>query len=183
VLFRSNDKPGGWDFTLGKDQYDWLKQTLENSTAKYKFVFAHHVRGEGRGGITNAKYFEWGGYQDDGVTYAFTANRPGWSKPIHQLFIDNKVDIFFQGHDHVFAHEILDGVTYQEVPIACDSTYQIGMLANGDAYTSDVLDGAGHIRVTVSSTGIKAEYVLACLPADENAIRKNKKVAFSYTIN
>ena len=31
-----------WSWTLGKQQYDWLKQTLENSQAKYKFVFSHH---------------------------------------------------------------------------------------------------------------------------------------------
>jgi hypothetical protein len=178
----ANDKPQGWDFTLGKEQYDWLKQTLEGSSARYKFVFAHHVRGEGRGGITNAKYFEWGGYENDGTTYGFTSKRPGWSKPIHKLFVDNGVKIFFQGHDHVFSHEVLDGVTYQEVPMPSDSTYQIGKLANGDAYTSDVLDGSGHIRVTVSPTNVKVDYIQACLPADETATRKNGKSAFNYTI-
>ena len=34
-------KPHNWDWTLGKMEYDWLKQTLETSTAKYKFAFAH----------------------------------------------------------------------------------------------------------------------------------------------
>jgi hypothetical protein len=178
----ANEKPQGWDFTLGKEQYDWLKKTLENSSSKFKFVFAHHIRGEGRGGLTNAKYYEWGGYEADGVTYGFTSRRAGWSKPIHKLFVDTGVKIFFQGHDHVFSHEILDGVTYQEVPMPSDSTYQIGMIANGDSYTSDVLDGAGHIRITVTPSGITADYVQACLPADENANRKNRKVAFSYTL-
>ena len=63
-----------WDWTLGKDQYDWLKQTLENSNAKFKFVFAHHVTGGVpyeyvstigpgyvRRGADAAPYFEWGG--------------------------------------------------------------------------------------------------------------------------
>ncbi|MFN4994328.1 MAG: metallophosphoesterase, partial [Bacteroidota bacterium] len=123
--------PGSWNWTLGLPQYTWLKNTLENSTAQYKFVFAHHVRGWGRGGITNAKLFEWGGYDGQGGTrYNFPNKRPGWDKPIHQLFKDNGVNIFFQGHDHVFAHEILDSVTYQAVPMAADSTYEIGMLAN-----------------------------------------------------
>jgi hypothetical protein len=179
----ANEKPQGWDFTIGKTQYDWLKQTLENSAQKYKFVFAHHVRGEGRGAITNAKYFEWGGYENDETTYGFSTKRAGWSKPIHKLFVDNGVDIFFQGHDHVFSHEVLDGVTYQEVPMPSDSTYNIGYLANADAYTSDVINGSGHIRVTVSPSGIKVDYVLAVLPADENSNRKNMNVAFSYRIN
>ncbi len=179
---KTNPKPEGWDWTLGQTQYNWLKSTLESNKSKYKFVFAHHVRGEGRGAITNAKYFEWGGYEQNGVTNNFAAMRPGWGKPIHQLFIDNKVNIFFQGHDHVFAHEVLDGVTYQEMPMPSDSTYQIGKLANGDAYTSDVVDGTGHLRVNVSPSEVKVDYIQAYLPHDETASRKNRQVAFTYSI-
>ena len=36
-----------WNVTLGETQYQWFKQTLETSRAKYKFVFAHHVNGAG----------------------------------------------------------------------------------------------------------------------------------------
>ena len=36
-------KRDGWDITHGEAQYRWLKQTLEQSNAKYKFMFAHHV--------------------------------------------------------------------------------------------------------------------------------------------
>ena len=50
------EKPNadGWGWTLGKQQYDWLKGTLENSNASYKFVFAHQLVGgdsQGRGGV------------------------------------------------------------------------------------------------------------------------------------
>jgi hypothetical protein len=179
----ANEKPGGWDFTLGQEQYNWLRQVLENSTSKYKFVFAHHVRGEGRGGITNAKYYEWGGYESDGVTYGFADKRQGWSKPIHQLFTDNGVNIFFQGHDHLFSHEVLDGVTYQEVPMPSDSTYQIGILANADAYTSDIIDGSGHLRITVSPSNVKVDFVQALRTEDEKSDLKNGRIAFSYTVN
>ena len=175
-----DDKPGNWNWTLGLPQYTWLKNTLENSTSKFKFVFAHHIRGQGRGGVTNATQFEWGGL-DNGVD-KFANNRPGWAKPIHKLFVDNGVNIFFQGHDHVFAHEVLDGVTYQAVPMPSDSTYEIGKLANADAYVSDTLDGTGHIRVTVNSTCTKVDYVRAYLPADTFGVHKNGEVAFSYNI-
>jgi len=176
-----DDKPGNWNWTLGLPQYTWLKSTLENSEAKYKFVFAHHIRGQGRGGITNATQYEWGGL-DNGVN-KFAQNRPGWAKPIHQLFQDNGVNIFFQGHDHVFSHEVLDDVTYQAVPMAADSTYTIGMLANADAYTADTLDGTGHIRVTVSTDCVQVDYIRAYLPADTlSGIHHNAEVAFSYTI-
>lgn len=180
---KNSDKPSNWDWTLGLKQYTWLKNTLESSTSKYKFVFAHHVRGQGRGGITNAKLFEWGGYEADGKTYGFDKNRPGWGKPIHQLFKDNGVNIFFQGHDHLFAHEILDGVHYQEVPMPSDSTYNIGMLANADAYTSDTVDGTGHISVNVSSSCVKINYIKAYLPKDTlDGKHKNREIGFSYVI-
>lgn len=180
----TSDKPQKWDWSLGLPQYTWLKQTLENSTAKFKFVFAHHIRGQGRGGITNATQYEWGGNQN--TNYLFPIYRPselGWDKPIHQLFVDNGVNIFFQGHDHVFAHEVLDSVTYQAVPMAADSTYEIGMLANADAYLSDTIGGTGHIRVTVSSSCVKVDFVRAYLPSDTiSGLHSNREVAFSYTI-
>jgi hypothetical protein len=189
----TTNKPQGWDWTLGIPQYQWLKSTLETSTAKYKFVFAHHVRGEGRGGITNAIQCEWGGYQriatgtqTTGSGYTFPTNRPsseGWTKPIHQLFRDNNVNIFFQGHDHVFAHEILDSITYQACPMAADSSYEIGFLANASAYLSDSLDGTGHIRVTVSPAYVQVDYVKAFLPKDTlGGLNQNRQVAFSYKI-
>lgn len=178
----TSDKPQGWNWSLGLPQYNWLKTTLETSTAKYKFVFAHHIRGQGRGGITNAQLYEWGGRNKLNGPNTFANNRPGWAKPIHNLFIDNKVNIFFQGHDHVFAHEILDSITYQSVPMAADSTYQIGMLANADSYVSDTVDGTGHIRVTVSPENIKVDYVKAYLPADTFGIHKNGEIGFTYTI-
>lgn len=179
----NNPKPQGWDWSLGVKQYNWLKTTLEKSTSKYKFVFAHHNRGQGRGGIIPAKLFEWGGYEQDGKTWGFDKNRPGWGKPIHQLFKDNGVNIFFQGHDHLFAHEVMDDVHYQQVPMPSDSTYMIGKLANADAFVSDTLDGTGHIRVSVSNSCVKVDYVKAYLPKDTlDGKHKNREIGFSYTI-
>ncbi|MFN5247125.1 MAG: metallophosphoesterase [Ignavibacteria bacterium] len=175
-------KPQNWNWTLGYPQYSWLRKTLEESNSKYKFVFAHHVRGQGRGAKTNAPLFEWGGKDSKGV-YQFDKYRPNWGKPIHQLFVDNGVNIFFQGHDHLFAHEVLDGVTYQECPMPSDSTYEIGKLANADAYLSDTLGGSGHLTVTVSPEGVKVDYVTAWLPADTSiAGPHNRDIAFSYTV-
>ena len=72
-------KPQGWAWTLGLPQYIWLKNTLENSTAKYKFVFAHHTRGQGRGGVATAPYYEWGGHEEKNMSYTFATKRPGWA--------------------------------------------------------------------------------------------------------
>jgi glutaredoxin-related protein len=175
-----NEKPKNWEWTLGKTQYDWLKTTLENSKSKQKFVFAHHNLGQGRGGIVPAKGFEWGGI--DGNQNKFAANRPGWAMPIHQLMVKNGVKIFFQGHDHLFAKEQLDGLVYQETPMPSDTTYEIGMLANADAYTDVTLNGSGHLRVTVSANCVKVDFVRAYLPKDETATKKNQEVAYSYTV-
>ena len=181
--YTTSAKPRGWDWTLGEAQYKWLKQTLENSQATFKFVFAHHILGESRGAGVVAKYYEWGGYEGNGTTWGFANKRPGWEMPIHQLMAKNRVNIFFQGHDHLFAKEILDGIVYQEVPMPSDSTYKIGMLANADAYTANQIDGSGHLRVTVSPESAQVDYVKAYLPKDEDANHKNGEVAFTYAVH
>lgn len=119
----STQKPKGdddcWNYTLGKTQYDWFKNILENSSAKYKFVFIHNLVGgsgkDARGGAEAAKFFEWGGYDLDG-SYKFDKMRPGWGKPIHQLMVDNNVTAVFHGHDHFYAKQEPYGIVYQLVP-------------------------------------------------------------------
>jgi hypothetical protein len=67
--------------------------------------------------------------------------------------------------------------------MAADSTYEIGKLANADAYLSDTLDGTGHIKVTVNNTCVKVDYVKAYLPKDTvDGKHKNREIGFSYTI-
>lgn len=145
-----------WDNTLGDTQYQWFKNTLENSQAKYKFVFTHHVLGTGRGGIEEAKLYEWGGYNQKGV-WEFDKMRPGWELPIHQLMVKNGVTIFFQGHDHLFAKQELDGIIYQEVPNPADDTYTA---FNSDAYLSgDKLPNSGFLKVLVGPEQLKVDYI------------------------
>jgi hypothetical protein len=180
-LFGGNDKRSGslWDVTLGEAQYQWLKATLEGSHAKFKFVFAHHVMGTGRGGIELAGLWEWGGRNSKGVV-EFAAQRPIWALPIHPLMAANKVTIFFQGHDHVWVRQKLDGVTYQTLPEPADPNYA---LYNADAYASgDKFPNSGYTRVRVSPAGVQVDYVRSYLPKDEGAGRVHGAVAFSYTL-
>jgi hypothetical protein len=174
-------KPTNWDWTLGYSQYLWMRNVLENSTATHKFVFAHHSRGQGRGGIVWAPGFEWGGMQ--GTQYKFDQYRPGWGKPIHQVFVDSGVDIFFQGHDHLYAKEQLNGVIYQEVPMPSDITYTIGYTANATAYTDVTMDGTGHIRVNVTPTCVTVDYVKAYIPGSAGSTGHiNREIGYSYTV-
>lgn len=182
----SRDKQGGktadrdlWQVTLGEAQYRWLEKTLRESKAKWKFVFAHHVLGTGRGGVEMAPFYEWGGADRDG-TDAFKAHRPQWDKPIHALMRETHVTIFFQGHDHLYAHQTLDGVVYQTCPNPADNTYTA---FNKDAYRAgDIRANSGHLRVGVSPEKVVVEYVLSVLPGDENPARKNGMVAHRYEI-
>ncbi len=179
-VFGSGDRTRDmWGITLGEAQYQWFRQTLERSTARYKFVFAHHVNGTGRGGIELAGLYEWGGRSRQGA-WEFDQKRPGWEKPIHQVMSENGVTIFFQGHDHLFARQELDGVTYQTLPVPADPHYA---LDNVEAYLSgDILPASGYVRVTVSLAVVTVEYIRSFLPQDERDGHINGEIAFSYTV-
>ena len=114
----TNPKDDGWQWTLGKTQYDWLVKTLSESKAQHKFIYIHHLlvgNAQSRGGVEIALRNEWGGKNIDG-SYGFDQYRPGWGKPIHQLLIDHKVSFVFKGHDHLYVKQELDGVIYQTLP-------------------------------------------------------------------
>ena len=169
-----------WDVTHGAVQYQWLKKTLEDSTAKYKFVFAHHVNGTGRGGADLASSYEWGGNNANG-TWGFATNRPGWTLPIHQLMVTNHVTMFVQGHDHIFVREQLDGVTYLTLPIPADNKYA---LYNADAFPNAIYktNNTGYVRLTVAPEQVKVDYVRTLMPADEGVGKTNGMVDYSFTL-
>ena len=168
-----------WQVTLGDEQYKWLKNTLEESKAKYKFVFTHHILGTGRGGIDMAGQFEWGGKNRKGED-EFAQKRPGWDLPIHQLMAKNGVTIFFQGHDHIFCRQELDGVVYQSLPVPADPNYAF---MNSEAYeTGDKLPGSGRVRVAVSPEKVKVEYIRSYLYKDAASGHKDGEIAFSYEL-
>jgi hypothetical protein len=141
-----------WGITLGETQYRWFRSTLESSTAAHVFVFAHHVNGTGRGGVELARTYEWGD------TAAFATKRPGWGKPIHQVMADAHVSVFFQGHDHLFAHQELDGVVYQTLPQPGSPSRTT--IENKAAYRSGItLPNTGFVRVSVDARQALVEYV------------------------
>ena len=160
VKRRSDDD--GWNTTLGKEQYEWLADTLASSNAHYKFIFIHNLVGglgkDGRGGMEASPYFEWGGENSDG-TDGFQENRAGWQMPIHDLLMKYGVNAVFHGHDHFYARQERDGIIYQMAP-------QPGTPGNSvlDASKYGYVDGkflpsAGYLRVHVSEEGVQVEYV------------------------
>ena len=158
-----------WDWTLGKDQFDWLKATLESSEASYKFVLMHQLvldgdyanqTDYGHGGANFANLYEWGGYNEDGTTWGWDTERPGWgSDPIHQVLVNNQVSAVFHGHDHQYAYEMLDGIVYQLAPAGGFDDDGFGGYVTGDGNTIMALDNPGHIRVNVSPEETCVDYI------------------------
>jgi hypothetical protein len=204
----SNDGSEGsedpWDWTLGRVQYDWLHDTLHTSDARWKFVFIHHLVGGvrsgmpktpyGRGGIEAAKYavdgrgsYEWGGEGPRGV-YAFGSKRPGWAHgPVHDMLVSEGVDIVFHGHDHVFVHQVLDGVVYQACPQPSDAGYGDGWYRDAFYRLGEKRNNSGHIRVRVRPDYVQVDYVRAVLPEDEPLMEGgapiyNGQVSYSYSL-
>jgi hypothetical protein len=179
------DALNGWRWTLGKAQYEWLRKTLEKSDAKFKFVFSHQLVGgdpDGRGGVEFADRYEWGGNNLDS-TWGFSAMRPGWYKPIKDLLTENRVTVFFHGHDHFYGQQEKDCLIYQETP----QPGHFNFTSAGQAATYGYLQGviqpnSGHLRVNVDVNGVKVDYVRAYLPKNENAARHNRDVSSTYYV-
>ncbi len=180
---------GDWFTTLGHEQYEWLRKTLEGSHATYKFIFSHNLiggldmKGLMRGGIETVKYLEMGGHNLDG-TWGFDKARPGWELPIHQLLVRTNATIYFHGHDHLYAKQDLDGIVYQEGPMPSRvGKTDVSRSAKDYNYThGTVLGGSGYIRVRVSPADVKVDYVQTYLPREEDATHKDGMIADSYTI-
>ncbi len=171
-----------WNITHGEAQYHWLEQTLKQSKAKYKFIFAHHVLGTGRGAVEMVEQGEWGGKGLNGV-WEFDKKRPGWSLPIHQLMVKYKVSAFFQGHDHIYVRQEKDGVVYQETPNPANPNYEDENGGFRNSYkTGDYLPASGHLRVSISPEIARVDYIRSWMPKDETPEHKQGEVAFSYTI-
>ena len=167
-----------WDWTLGLTQFNWLQTTLQSSTAKYKFVFAHQIVGGngntgpvdqtnyGHGGVDSATLVEWGGYDVGGTSYRWPTNRPtadGWgSQPIRQMMEANRVTAFFHGHDHQMAYESLNGMVYQSAPSGSfTGSYDIYTTGgnSGNTIWADPTQGPGHLKVTVSPTETTVNFI------------------------
>ncbi|HPE69753.1 MAG TPA: metallophosphoesterase [Thermotogota bacterium] len=150
---KPSDDP--WDWTLGQEQFSWLEQTLHENERNWVFLFIHHLVGgkdaSGRGGVEAAPFYEWGG-KDPEASGAFAEHRPGWSMPIHELLCTYGVDIVFHGHDHFFAHQSLDGITYLLVPQpSLGNPQEIEHVAEEYGYRQGVFfPSPGYLHVWVS---------------------------------
>ena len=177
-------KPG-WGWTLGQAQYDWFKNTLQTSKAKFKFVFCHQLVGgngnDARGGTEFVDFFESGGENADS-TWGFSTYRPTWEKPLHQLMVENNVTIYFHGHDHFYDKQEKDGVIYQEVPQPSNRNIKNTSAASYGYTEGVILPGRGYLALTITDTSAQVQYIKTLLASEETSTTHNKDVAHSYTI-
>lgn len=152
-----------WFRTLGETQYRWLQHSLEQSRARYRFVFLHHLVGgesrDGRGGAEASLFYEWGGRDENG-TNAFAAHRPGWPMPVHDLLLKHHVTAVFHGHDHFYARQERDGILYLLVPQPGHARSDTVRSASEYGYRGGSLLGPpGIVRVRIKAAQAELEYV------------------------
>ena len=93
--------------------------------------------------------------------------------PIHQLLVQNKVNIVFHGHDHFYAKQDLDGIVYQEVPQPGHpgANRPPRSAAEYGYVNGTILGSSGHLRIMVTPTNATVD----CVGTD-------RSVAHSYVI-
>jgi len=80
---------------------------------------------------------------------------------------------------------VLDGVVYQLVPqpSARNSNNGAQLAADYRYLAGTFLGSSGHLRVTVSPTGVTSEYVRTWLPEAQNATRVNAQVEHRWGVS
>jgi hypothetical protein len=80
----------------------------------------------------------------------------------------------------------IDGVVYQEVPQPSLARYDTANPGAGYGYQGsdgvNIFPSSGHLRVTVSATDARVEYVRSVAPVDETATRRNGTIVTGYVI-
>jgi hypothetical protein len=155
-------EPYGSAWTLGTGQLSWLENVLSTSQARWKFVFSHHIL---------ASYTK-NGYAHGGAKYAHD-----WEQGvIHEMMRDHGAQIFFYGHDHVFADGKADGIHYTCAPM-CAGINPVAWAANPDspkypyfvdAYPYGFFAERGFVRVKVGPRSVWVDFVKSALEETEN---------------
>jgi hypothetical protein len=133
------------DWTLGADQMSWLQKTLEQATSKWRFLFIHHTVGGAGGNPDDSAYGRGGG----------RAAYVGEQATVHALMQKYGVEIFFYGHDHVFADMVVDDIHYT-LPGSAGAPWKFPAYETG--YTTFWSD-SGYGRVEVSPTAVDVQFV------------------------
>lgn len=133
------------DWTLGDAQLEWLRQTLENATSKWRFLLIHHPVGGNGGDDVDSAYGRGGG----------RAAHVGEQELVHELMLEYGVQAFFYGHDHVFTDMVVDGIHYS-LPGSAGAPWFFSDAETG--YTEYWAD-SGWARVDVSPEQVHVQFI------------------------
>jgi hypothetical protein len=133
------------DFTLGKEQREYLERTLAASDQRWKLLLMHHVVGGNGGNPEDSAYGRGGG----------RAAHVGEQEWVHELCRKHGVQVIFYGHDHVFTDAEVDGVHYT-LPGTTSAPWRFKTEETGyEKYWPD----SGYGRVHVSPEKLRVEFV------------------------
>jgi predicted phosphodiesterase len=133
------------DWTLGRQQFAWMEETLSTSDHPYKFVCIHHAVG-GNAGSERETLYGRGGPRAAGV---------GEQKLVHEAMREFGVQVFFYGHDHVFVDEVVDDIHYT-LPGSCGAPWKFGTRITGyRRFWGD----SGHARLSVRPAQAAVSFV------------------------
>jgi hypothetical protein len=161
-------EPYGSAWHLGEDQLNWLETVLSTSQARWKFLFAHHILAS----------WEKNGYGRGGAKYAHD-----WEQGIiHQMMLEHGAQIFFYGHDHVFADGTADGIHYtlcsqffvNKLPMWC-TPGNPAYVAFQTAYPYGWYPDKGFISARVGPRSVWVDFVKT-----SNDDEQNGKTIYSY---
>jgi len=124
------------------NQYAWLERILSNSKQKHKFVFLHHPL------YTDSRKGKHAGNSLD--------RYPKERDRLEALFVKNKVDVVFSGHEHLYLRQIVDGINHVitgggGAPLYADEKnggfhHFVLVTVDGDNVRGEVVDISGKIR-------------------------------------
>jgi hypothetical protein len=171
---------------LGDAQYAWLERDLSERRTPYRVLALHPLTSSydlpgyryGRGGTEVAKWsvaqrpsFEWGGEDATGAN-VLASKRPAYDAgAIHDLLTSQANQVVLKGHDHLYAHQELDGMVYLTLPKPDDTGQLTGDLwgwrdaINYPDSISIVLENSGFLSVEADSAAATFEYVRTYPPA------------------
>jgi predicted phosphodiesterase len=124
------------------EQYTWLEGVFSNSSQKHKFVFLHHPL------YTDSRKGKHAGNSLD--------RYPKERDRLEALFVKNKVDVVFSGHEHLYLRQIVDGINHVitgggGAPLYADEKdggfhHFVLVTVDGDNVSGEVVDINGKIR-------------------------------------
>lgn len=138
----STELPGQEGLITG-NQKTWLEQDLAANSKPWIVVYMHRPLFSGR---------------HSGDPWVNTGNVTGQQNKIdiHALFLENGVDVVFEGHDHYYLRHVEDGIQYIITGGGGASISGVPPLGAGDVFASSSYE---HVKIDETETSLEIEVI------------------------